>query len=518
MSTPGRIHSATAAIHLLLALAFGCPAGIQVQAQDPDGKPSSRGVQPGGSYALSELETVQLNGGNLSYAIPLAALPPSRGGKLRPAVSLLYNSRLYDTKVTIASGSQNYTQTDLVMPQTGAGWRYGVWYQLDVRDRSTNYLNTVPYPWNTFKYSAAIIFPDGSRHTIRPCGYAPYAGTDYYSVYPGSGAQNYYSTDSTYFRANITTSGWTLYLADGSTVAYDNTSGVQTVTDSNGNFYTVRNVTLSGGIPATEVTDQFGRKITIESPVGGPDRVRINGYGGTQEVITTISWTTTTCQGKRYLWRVYTDSTETWKNFTSSRQMVSRITLPTSQTYQFAYNSEITDPNNPGSSVGWGELYKVTLPNNSSTLTAPYVQYSYSLDYVHGFTSDVYPSDVLHDYPTQKQLSYTEAYDGSTTGRTDTWTYGITFYGDAGAVSAFVTAPDGGTTSENYYDPNDLNLEGLAYRTVHPDGSTTERIWALNMPYNGNGTKVNTYVKTEFNSITSAAGVLTKTAIRDYTY
>ena len=51
----------SAAFLLLFALGFVSP----LQAQDQDGQSALRGFQPNGSYALSDIESVSLSGGNL---------------------------------------------------------------------------------------------------------------------------------------------------------------------------------------------------------------------------------------------------------------------------------------------------------------------------------------------------------------------------------------------------------------------------------------------------------------------
>src|SRR6185295_4593419 len=135
----------SAAFLLLFALGFVSP----LQAQDQDGQSALRGFQPNGSYALSDIESVSLSGGNLNYSLPLASLPPSRGGRLKPIVYLLYNSKLFDTQVRMCLGpscsypAQRYIQTDLVHSPFG-GWTYGTNYFVLTRNRSVNYVDGAP--------------------------------------------------------------------------------------------------------------------------------------------------------------------------------------------------------------------------------------------------------------------------------------------------------------------------------------------------------------------------------------
>jgi hypothetical protein len=63
---------------LLLILTLYSPALGQ-------GSTPQRGYQPGGSYALSDIETINTTNGNLMLNLPLGRLAPGRGGFFRPA-------------------------------------------------------------------------------------------------------------------------------------------------------------------------------------------------------------------------------------------------------------------------------------------------------------------------------------------------------------------------------------------------------------------------------------------------
>ena len=55
----------------------------QTTPPNADQKPQ-RGFVPSGSYALSDIETINLQNGNVNFAIPLVSLPPGRGGGQEP--------------------------------------------------------------------------------------------------------------------------------------------------------------------------------------------------------------------------------------------------------------------------------------------------------------------------------------------------------------------------------------------------------------------------------------------------
>jgi RHS repeat-associated protein len=502
---------------ILTALLFALSLCRAARAQAPDGQSPARGFQPSGSYAISETESVSLTNGNMTYMIPLASLPPSRGGRLRPAVSLIYNSKLYDTNVRICNGCQfPYTENSLV-PASGGGWRYGVRYALRNTNRSANYLGGAPPNEATYKFKTSVVFPDGSSHPINPLGHSPFQ--DYYNVYPGqlSTPMTYYSTDGTYFRVVVQPqqTAWTIYFGDGTTVQIDEQTGTQTTTDGNGNSYTVQDTALANGTPLTVITDQLGRKITIEKPDSAPHSVRVSGYGGT-ELVTTLNWGRTSARGKKYLGRVYQDEIEELKTLSVLHKVVNSITLPNGLSYQFAYNSDIFDPNNSTKSVGWGELSQVTLP------TGAIVKYRYKLDNIHGDDDErVEAKDVLQNYPSSKRLTYIESFDGVNTERTDTWGYHVEYGQHEEVVSGSMAGPDGGLTTEYFFPSNGSNSfdkAGLSYKTKRPDGSLVERIWLENIPYASTGVTINPYVKTEFVSIVNAAGAPVWTAIKDYNY
>lgn len=86
--------SATIAILLFLSFAVIVNGQGTVPAR-PD-----RGLMPGASYSVSDLESVSLTNGNVNVSIPLASLPPIAGGKLKLTLSAIYNSKLWNVTRT----------------------------------------------------------------------------------------------------------------------------------------------------------------------------------------------------------------------------------------------------------------------------------------------------------------------------------------------------------------------------------------------------------------------------------
>src|SRR5712692_6962630 len=104
-----------------------------------------RGFQPGASYALSDIESINTTNGNMMMHFPLAALPVGRGG-LTAGINLIYSSKLYNSHTGWARDYGKPCQSDggepaqLICPyyqrddlqQTADGnWRYALAYTVE---------------------------------------------------------------------------------------------------------------------------------------------------------------------------------------------------------------------------------------------------------------------------------------------------------------------------------------------------------------------------------------------------
>lgn len=99
---------------LCLLLSYAAPGSAQEQSPQ-------RGFNAGGSYAISDIETISTTGGNLSLRVPVGSLPAGRGG-LAASVSLVYNSKLYDSyPSTQRVGGNDYEVTRLSKSSAGGG-------------------------------------------------------------------------------------------------------------------------------------------------------------------------------------------------------------------------------------------------------------------------------------------------------------------------------------------------------------------------------------------------------------
>ena len=525
-----------------------------IQASQAQEAGPQRGFKPGSSFALSEIENINMTNGNMMMNFPLGPLPAGRNG-LTAAINLLYNNKNYNSRTSWFedNGKFNcglqpcyYQKTELGFSNDG-GWRYGLGYFWEITDRVTDgslhpqsqctlesaYLDL------TYRYKLRLIFPDGSSHEMRPNGFSDNNGNDpagdYYNVTPdgwisdcaGNGhwhsnsTMYYYSTDGSFLRLDIQRGGsWTLNFPDGTKVVMV-VGGQQRVYDRNNNYLQMDWVEnyQNTGLPATVLSDQLNRTAVLTfDPVTGEDVIRVQGFG--QELVWRVHWNTIR------VWRTYwpcpegtlqcqtgdtgTSQYQIPQQYTTNFFVVDQISLPQQAgtlSYNFSYNAPFQPPGwPPPTSTGWGELNGVTLPSGAQA------NYQFALD---NYPDPLTP-EILRNSPTQKDLVYMREYDGTSTQVTDTWNYGFGF------GSGSVTGPDGGTTSHSaVYAMNCWYWNcGLTTAIVQPDGTKIERIWAKNnlISY-GSPTAArgdNPYIKTEFTSIKDAGGTYVKTSIKDY--
>jgi RHS repeat-associated protein len=525
---------------LAFLLCFGWASGQEKR--DPD-----RGFVAGGSYALSDIETINTTNGNLMLNIPLASLPAGRGPGY--TLALRYNSKLWN--------SQGTRQTDVVNPETNepeyfnletltasdaGGWSYSGFYQLEVMNRrdlepiDTCSVYSADYEKSAYLWKLKMRFPDGSVHEFRPSGQNSYYDDGYFKVDPNgrtysasstncttstqttTSGMTYYSTDGSFMRLVVdyvagndgplsAGNPWTLYMPDGGKVVRPSGSSnpgyAQRIYDRNGNY-------ISLGTANGIVEDQFGRSITIENDPADSSKqyVKRKGVAG-EEVMITVKW--------KEIWvnRLYDSAPGTLycgpgrhsQPLTTGLSVIDYIQLPDQSgglKYTFGYNGSNSQQTGTNYTNGWGEVAGVELPSGAS------VAYTYAYD-ASPSTPAIAPQS---NTPIQKQLTYLLEYDGSSSPTTETWSYNIT---DSGST---ITGPDGAQTQQLYGSLNSPGtaFPGYVYREVKPDGTMIERIWAVNAPelYAYDDGDANPYVKTEFVSIKNAAGSYTLTSAKDY--
>ena len=291
------LHTSFPVLIFTLGLAILFLSGvIPAQAQSVDSP--ERGFHPTGSYALSNLESISMSGGNLSMRVPLAGLPAGRGG-LSASLGLVYNSKVWDTLHSSTTAPECMPQMpcepepprsiETLSRSDEGGWRYGFQYKLQLLERDyvapftqPNY-NVCSDIYAVYYYQLRMSFPDGSLRTFALHGQQDYEG--YYAYRPDgstqwsqcaipapqTGTMTYYTTDGTYLRLDVqhdadtnwSNNPWTLYLPDGGRVTGGNAP--QRIYDRNNNYVEVQNVTNYNGTghTATKLVDQLGRALVI---------------------------------------------------------------------------------------------------------------------------------------------------------------------------------------------------------------------------------------------------------------
>lgn len=510
-------------VRLSVVLALLMSLNLFVVAQSAAARPE-RGIAPANSYAVSDIESVSLTNGNLSLSIPLAALPPMSGGKLSWALRAVYNSKAWDT---VRSEIQpdpmdpyKYTVSHLQLSGV-SGWRLGARYEIRFQDSDLDYSWIRPanqsqdpeynlLTQNSWK-KVVLATPDGATHELRPTDYSPYIDffgnhpylRGYYKDNPNtiSAPMRYYSVDGSRIWVKIDSDpnlfagnarSWTLYLPDGTKVE-QLTSGIQRITDTNGNKVKIWSETDGNGVTTSHYQDELTeREIKyIYNPAGngglGSGHMQYQTVGGAWVTID-INFGTTRVQGKIY--QIGDAICGDASNLVDQYLMVVRsIVLPLTQTgltrkqFTFTYNSDTTNsisqqwrPNCSGgyqtvttASYGWGSLSRMVTPHGAR------VDYVYNHDGWH--TLGMNPDDAPRESMISKTIKRDS--DGALFG---SWTYGVVPNGGS------VTNPDGSTVTETMY-PYDRAFaqnnagfggkEGLTYRTDNSGKVRIERHWTL---------------------------------------
>jgi hypothetical protein len=466
--------------------------GIEAQ----EVKTPQRGYQIGGSYSLSEIESVNTTNGDVMLHIPMGSLPQGRGGNPGFALHLNYNSKLWEaTSGGFVPPPGGNGEMNVLRASDEGGWRYGESYELKLEIRQNRGRQPCgsddphSYEISYFAiYRLKMIFPDGSAREFHPVGSG--SGDGYYDVdpngkysYPNISAGNcfpvegwrsttgmtYYSVDGSHLRLEVahdsddvwTNNLWTLYFPDGRRVTFNEAgSRVQRMYDRNNNYIETQRIILPNNNPATKIVDQLGRSIVIEhSSSPWQDYVRAEGANG-EQLQWTVVWRNISVR-KAY------DRGDGSGYGGGTLPMVERIILPTqagSLSYSFDYNGD-RSPGTETTSTGWGEVRLLTLPSGAQAL------YQYQLD---GEPPLPTWEEVLHNGLKRKDLTYQQQYDGGASPVTETWNY--TFTATSTEISSEIIGPDGGRTKEYFENWQ----EGRSYKSERADGSVIERIWLKN--------------------------------------
>ena len=508
-------------------------------------KSADTGFKPGNSYAISDVETISVYGGNLMLNVPLGGLPAGRGG-LSGGISLQYNSKLYDmTSVTFEGevGNENaaYTKNTLNNSDEG-GWHYSYKYSLKsewVQGRACGDITQ-----GTQKNQ--IVTPDGGQHNLI-AGNVGLTDRDGYSNITPDGLNTCYTStvtpgqkivfftnDNTFMRleviadsdSNWANNAWTLYMPNGMKIGYNpQESYAQRITDRNGNHLDIIETASDSnysGHKTTTLLDQLQRKVVIEyDGATNEDWIHSKGFNGSN-IKTRVVWKNISVN------RIYNACGDVCnppvdglnnEPLNTAFRVVDKIYVPAQISenlyYAFDYNADTTS----ASDTGWGELEEIKLPSDAKT------NYEYEYDNVSG---SLMAENVLTNRPIKKTLTYNLEYDQQTTAASpEIWTYEVTGSDSSYPTSSKIISPDGSATIEYYDQPSfSVPLPNFypheAYKMESPDGTVVEKwyqnnaLGAVDNGYPTQRSKANRFVKYEFVSIRNAAGNLTQTAIKEY--
>jgi len=510
-------------------------------------KPAT-GYEAGASYSISDIENVNLQNGNLILNIPLASLSSGRGTSPGYTVGLQYNSKIWNSQLQHKTnglpdqnGQTNYTKELLVDSEEGgwslnsAGYVLNVVNRMELEDLALCTAgNDYAYSRSGYAFKVQMKTPEGKIVTFRPYGSGvafsdPYAD-DFFSIDPtglrhiyslvtmNQGAScgystqqivttgmNYYSSDGSGMRLFLppgtgATVNWKLYMSDGKLVEngpIDDSTIMQRITDRNGNKLVWKAATING-MDGIKIQNDVGKYVFVSNVANDENKIITEGFNGAL-LETKVHWKT------YYVYRAYT--TTTAYNAPQSERVleslwglinVDKITLPSQAgdlEYNFTYNASETEPQSHTTS--WGELKTVSLPSEAQA------EYSYDWEISTGALS---VQNILKLGAMRRALKYYSEYDGNSQLVTEYTNYGNNSF----------TSPDGGKHLEVM--SWDTSFRGYNCRTINPDGSISEKIWARNAAPNVSGGTVNAYVKTAFTSIPDSTGNPVLTAITDYDY
>ena len=513
-----------------------------------------RGFMPNGSYSASDLDSVNLQNGNLTVTIPLASLPPIAGGKLSSTVYATYNSKLWNVyksegfpalpEPTGCTGA-SHTNSEVQYSDTG-GWRIGGGYVIFFRNAMEDFGYKVPEqhcdPLEHLRMSGLFFkpflrTPDGAEHELRIAGGYPggtYQGNREYlkHYYHDAGAASshptinspirLYTTDGSYISVVYNPPSnpirWTAFMKDGTQIIQYESE--QRIKDSNSNSIRI----FSDGEGTHYQDEQTGREIKVTE-----QSVQYQTVTGVWQTIN-INRGETKVQGKLY-------GTQDWSLYGGEQgqgslcyrdvelktelPVIREIVFPVTETgvaaqkFTFSYNSDstartttqeprtcsqISNPYTRDASLGLGELNQMTTPSGSA------IHYAYSLDGVHDFNSSNENADgVANNVVSAKSVSHD--------GVTDNWTYNINHDSTGLNGTASVNNPDGSFYVSDYYPTNPLfsrtfaggGFGGLTYRTVQSNKIITEKHWTRLVFAGGNDLSFGSFnQKTNFNPVVDA--------------
>jgi RHS repeat-associated protein len=504
-----------------------------------------RGFHPTGTYALTDVESVNATNGVVALSFPLARTAPGRNGSSFP-LTLSYGSAIFNTRTQ--PGNEDYvneydTQNQVpawvdrlepVTDHSSGGWKYNYRWAIetDVKGDCPSYTPCIRQTLTT---------GDGGSHTLwLRVPVAAHNDSDGYSIYyltgkDATGTYNigptltYYTTDGSFIRVEVTVATvssagtWRAIMPNGDYVSgpivwpgYQKEANQ--ICDRNGNCTQIQNEidSQTGLVALTRLIDPVGRQVLLahSNPTllgTGIDEIRVLPVGadvstsgdptGKPNVpVTKVYWKhiffgaffPSATNGMIYECR----EPSTLQSYTCivnhSIRVVEKIELPVGLNYDFLYADSTAAANDRA----MGELLEMKLPSKTGESVRASVKYTWSRrEQLISGSSPTPWFDANINPLASKVLTYQEEESDS---KTRSWTYNVQ------ATQSTITAPDGGQTQHYFYARDAMSWNrGLVYRITEPAGNTW-RCWQFNEPWIGVATTIdpkNPYIKAEYRSL-----------------
>jgi RHS repeat-associated protein len=338
--------------------------------QDPS---TGAGFKPYGSFEGSDVDSVNLENGNVMLHIPLASYP-QRGGQLKFNITTRLNNISWTIRKITNPLNPNIVTESWYLPSQSAGVHVvfdGIPQGTELMDQSNLTLSGID--------GIQISTPDGTSHYLEPASLATAtSGTGDWRAIDATGYLLHISTgtgDSTYglaangIRVNYPSSGVVIQDTNGNQMSCNGSSGVWTDTlgrtfppatcgsvSASGNYVNgtpIGSQVVPGMFSGTSTTDYTGC-------TGSPSSASIltlPGYGSSSSTTTVKlcyrTYSLTSNMGGTYVTNKSTGSTAPIAETTTSQSLLHDLVLPDGTSWLFDYD-------------GRGDLSKLTYPTGGT--------------------------------------------------------------------------------------------------------------------------------------------------------
>ncbi len=533
----------------------------------------NRGIMPNDDVLSNPIDNIEASTGRLFMSIPLASLPPIRGGS-GFELTLKYNSNLYNIDTTetqlYCSPQPDPPLTEFVPSLTPPSWdTAGGWtYNIDnidiiayVKPNVDENLNDFPPTYPPLRCSShdaryhklTVRLWDGSQHTFHLKGYEEehydspeYTGDGFFGFDVG-GASNacsqfwgwpaqvpgpltYYTTDGSFLKLIYEGDQRTLFFPDGTRIVWSPTGTY--IYDKNDNIIEIHKHCDDADCDVlhTSISDASGREINIykssdwssQEWVDGWVRDRVEVEGAKNKIKYNIDWQGVPLSDPPPNYRYY-------GQISNCSWFLPLLGPHASIRYIHEYTDDadvVTLGTTPPpekrhqfyefgysdiSDLGFGELDFMKLPSGA--------EYHYHYFYENG---DNYPIEGIlsaENIALENRITQKTIIDNSVSPATNlSWS----FQYDSQWTN--ITNPDGGHTI-HYFGPifNYIGGKQVEQIVEEPNGSKRSFQYAQNKAYGTRGpfiteTPNNSYIYRETHTIRDSSGLDSKTAFTEFVY